>query len=238
MGVSLGAGPDAAMTSVTHPAPMVQDAMSVLEQDLQEVSAGTVRMLSMVRESVGLARAALLDADVAAADRAIAADADVDTLQHELERRVLTVIARRQPAAKDLRFLASVFQSLADIERSGDYAVHVARAGAELAGSPPLKKYVDMKRILDVLDEMLEGTMRAVAEGDAGVAAATLAMDDEIDVLFEQIQRELLTYMMADPRTITSATKLLAVARYLERCGDHIENVNEHVIFWITGERV
>ncbi len=212
--------------------------MNALEQELQDVNAATVRMLSMVREGLGLARRALIDAEAAVLEDSIARDREIDGLQRELEHKCLTVIARRQPAARDLRFLGAIVQSLADIERAGDYAVHVARAGAELAAAPPLKKYLDMARILTVLDEMLDGTMRALAEADAAAARATLALDEEIDELYEQLQRELLTYMMADPHTITAATRLLSVARYLERCGDHLENVNEHVIFWVTGERV
>ncbi|MFN2322700.1 MAG: phosphate signaling complex protein PhoU [Trueperaceae bacterium] len=212
--------------------------MNVLEQELQQVNATTVRMLSMVRESVQLARSALVDADPAATERCVAGDRAVDALQRELETQCLTIIARRQPAARDLRFLGAIVQALADIERAGDYAVHVARAGAELATAPPLKKYLDMARILSILDEMLEGTMRAMAEGDAVAARHALEMDEEIDELYEQVQRELLTYMMADPHTINAATKLLAVARYLERCGDHLENVNEHIVFWVTGQRI
>jgi phosphate transport system protein len=217
---------------------MVHHGMNALEQELQDVNATTVRMLSMVREAVQLAKHALVDADPTAAERCIAGDREIDAVQRELESRCLTIIARRQPAAGDLRFLGAVVQALADVERAGDYAAHVARAGAELAAAPPLKKYLDMARILVVLDEMLEITMRGLAEGDVEAARQALAMDEEIDELYEQIQRELLTYMMADPHTINAATKLLAVARYLERCGDHIENVNEHVIFWLTGQRV
>jgi len=217
---------------------MVHSGMNALELDLQGVNASVVRMLSLVRESVQLARRALLDADVDAAARCVANDAAVDEQQHELESRCLTIIARRQPAARDLRFLGAVVQALADVERAGDYAVHVARAGADLAGQPRLKKYLDMQRILTILDEMLEVTMRAMADGDAAAARQALAMDEEIDELYDQIQRELLTYMMADPHVINRATTLLAVARYLERCGDHLENVNEHIVFWLTGERL
>lgn len=212
--------------------------MNVLEQELQQVNATTVRMLSMVRESVQLARSALIDADPAASERCVAGDRAIDALQRELETQCLTIIARRQPAARDLRFLGAIVQALADVERAGDYAVHVARAGAELAAAPPLKKYLDMARILSILDEMLEVTMRAMAEGDVVAARNALEMDEEIDELYEQVQRELLTYMMADPHTINAATKLLAVARYLERCGDHLENVNEHIVFWLTGQRI
>jgi phosphate transport system protein len=217
---------------------MVDSDMSVLERELQEVNAATVRMVSLVREGVQLARQALIDGDPEAAERCAGNDRQVDATQHELEARCLTIIARRQPAASDLRFLGATMLSLADIERAGDYAVHVARAGAELARRPRVKKYLDMNRILGILDEMLETTMRAIADRDVQAARQALAMDEEIDELYDQIQRELLTYMMADPHVIERATTLLAVARYLERCGDHLENVNEHVIFWLTGERV
>ena len=217
---------------------MVQEGMNPLVRDLQEVNASTVRMLSMVREAVELAKRSLIDGDSEAAERCIAGDDAIDAVQNQLEQRFLTIIARRQPAARDLRFLGSVFQSLADLERAGDYAVHVARAGAELAKKPPVKKYLDMARILTIIDEMLEVTIRGFTEEDAAAARRVLTMDDEIDELYEQIQRELLTYMLSDPSTINPATKLLMVARFLERCGDHIENVNEHVLFWLTGERV
>lgn len=211
---------------------------NLLAQELQQVNADAVRMLSLVREGIELARRALIDADVDAADRCRRHDAQIDALQHDLERRTLTIIARRQPAASDLRFLGAVILMLSDVERAGDYTAHVARAGAELAREPRLKKYLDMDRILRILDEMTETTMRALADGDAAAAHAARAMDAEIDELYDQIQRELLTYMIADPQTINRAATLLAVARYLERCGDHLENVNEHVIFWLTGERI
>jgi phosphate transport system protein len=212
--------------------------MTALEQDLQEITAETVRMLSLVREECELARSALIDADVAAAERCLAADARIDELQEALERRILTVIARRQPAAGDLRFLGAMHRALADIERSGDYAVHVARAALALSGQPPMKKYLDMDRILAVLGSMLAVTISALAESDAEAARRALAMDNEIDDLYDQIQRELLSFMIEDPGRIGPATQLLAVGRYLERLGDHIENVNEHIIFWLTNERL
>ncbi len=212
-------------------------AMTLLDAALQDVSASLVRMLSQVREGCELARSALVDGDLGAAQRCIDNDRGIDAAQAELELRILTVIARRQPAARDLRFLGASYQSLADIERAGDYAEHVARAAVRLAERPPLKKYLDMARILDVLGGMIDTTMKAVAEADVDAARRAHAMDREIDELYEQIQRELLTYMIEDPETIGRATQLLAVARYLERLGDHIENVDEHIMFWLTGER-
>mgnify|MGYP000064838707 CR=1 FL=1 len=214
------------------------DFMNALDQDLQAITAETVRMLSLVRESLDLARAALIDADAAAAERCQENDRAVDALQDRLEQHILSVIARRQPAAKDLRFLGAMHRALSDIERAGDYAVHVARAGAELAQRPPLKKYLDMRRILEIEDVMIDTTIAALAESDEDAARRALAMDEEVDELYEQIQRELLTYMIEDSRTITPATQLLSVGRYLERLGDHVENVCEHILFWLTAERV
>jgi phosphate transport system protein len=212
--------------------------MNALDQDLQEINASVVRMLSLVREETELAKRALIDADVQAAETCIKNDDAVDELMTRLEQRILVVIARRQPAARDLRFLGAMYRALADIERAGDYAVHVARAGAELAQKPPLKKYNDTKRILDILSSMTETTISALAESSMDKAKEAHSMDKEIDDLYEQIQRELLTYMMEDKNTITTATKLLSVGRNLERLGDHLENVNEHIMFWLTNERI
>jgi phosphate transport system protein len=212
--------------------------MNALDQDLQEINASVVRMLSLVREETELAKRALIDADIQAAETCIKNDLAVDELMTRLEQRILVVIARRQPAARDLRFLGAMYRALADIERAGDYAVHVARAGAELAQKPPLKKYNDTKRILDILGSMSEMTISALAESSMEKAKEAHSMDKEIDDLYEQIQRELLTYMMEDSNAITTATKLLSVARNLERLGDHLENVNEHIMFWLTNARI
>ncbi len=212
--------------------------MNPLDQNLQDITASVVRMLSFVRESCELAKHALIDAEPGAAERCAANDLHIDALEAEIEQTILTVIARRQPAAGDLRFLGALHRTLTDIERAGDNARHVARVGAELAEKPPIKKYVDTERIFEILNVMIETTIRAIAEADVASARQALDMDDEIDDLYEQIQRELLTYMMENPKLISQATKLLGMARYLERIGDHLENVNEHAIYWMTGERI
>lgn len=209
-----------------------------LADDIQSVTADVLRMLSLVREATDLARRALIDQDDDAARRCIEGDDAIDKVQADLELRILTIIARRQPAARDLRFLGASYQALSDIERAGDYAEHVARAAIELSKEPPLKRYLDLQRIFEVLARMLDVTMKAFAERDKDAALEAHAMDEEIDQLYQQIQRELLTYMLESTGAIGRATKLLDVARYLERLGDHIENVDEHVVFWLTGERM
>ena len=217
---------------------MVPTVPSPLQEDIKAIAADIVRMLSLVKQACELARRGLIEQDIAAAEACIAGDEAIDTVQDELELRVLTVIARRQPAARDLRFLGAAYQALPAIERAGDYAEHVASAAIELASEPPLKRYTDLQRIFEVLNRMLDTTMKAFAEEDLEAARRAHGMDNEIDELYRQIQDELLSYMVESPSTVARANTLLEVARYLERLGDHLENVDEHVIFWMTGERV
>lgn len=217
---------------------MTQPGGHGFEQNLHELVTELVRMLSLVRHGNSLAQRALIERDVAAAEECAVNEESIDRMMEDLERQVITIIARHQPTAGDLRFLGAVYRSLADVERAGDYALHVARAGAELAASDPIKKYVDLNRIMEVIDEMIERTMKALTESDAVAAREALAMDDEIDVLEQQIQRELLTLMMENPRAVGPGMLLISTTRHLERLGDHLENVNEHLIFWLTGERL
>src|SRR5690606_5720393 len=168
-----------------------------LADDIQSVTADVLRMLSLVREATDLARRALIDQDDEAARRCVEGDDAIDKIQADLELRILTIIARRQPAARDLRFLGASYQALSATARSGDSAEHVARAAIELAEEPPLKRYLDLQRIFEVLARMLDVTMKAFAERDKDAALEAHAMDEEIDQLYQQIQRELPTYMLA-----------------------------------------
>lgn len=210
---------------------------SALGDDLQSITGEVVRMLSLVREACELAARSLLEQDEDAAARAIEGDSAIDSLREDLETRILTVIARRQPAAGDLRFLGAAYQSVTDLERAGDYAEHVARAGLELAKLPPLKRHPGLRRIFEVLARMLAATTAAFVDADLERAGAAHAMDQEIDELYVEIQRELLGHMIEEPANIARASTLIEVGRYLERLGDHIENVNEHIAFWLTGDR-
>ena len=218
--------------------PQMEQHTTALSNDLQAVTTDVVRMLDLVREQCRLAYDALIGGDMGAVARCADLDERVDGYQEELERRILTLSARRQPTARDLRFLGGMYRALADIERAGDYAVHVARAAQEIARQPTVERHPDTARILQVLDGMIVETTAALAESDGDGARRAREMDNEIDDLYEQVQRELLNRMIEDPERINGAIQLLSVVRYLERLGDHIENVNEHVIFWLTGERL
>lgn len=209
-----------------------------LERDLRTLRADFIRMISQVGEQLHVAGAVLLDGKLEGVAQVHEMDKVVDELEIKLENECLRVIALHQPVAKDLRLVAAVLKSLSDLERVGDYAVHVADDGRILASEPPLKRYVNFGLMLTRLKTMLELASRAFTEQDAAVAKSVAEMDAEIDDLYEQTQRELVTYMLEDPRTITKALALLRVGRALQRVGDHIENLADRLGYWLTGARV
>lgn len=210
----------------------------VLEQDLKTVLSGALNMLGTVEQMLPLAKEALMHGNPEALTQIKAADAKVDAQENELEAECLKIIALHQPVARDLRMVGLILKSLSDIERMGDYAVHIAEDGVELAQMPALKQYINLERMLDRLMEMSRNLRTALADRDVEGAEQTIRMDDEIDDLYEQMQRELVTYMLEDPRNISRALTLMRVGRSVERVGDHMENVAERVRYWVTGQRI
>lgn len=208
-----------------------------LERDIRETTSDFIRMLSRTQEQLALATRALVEAEPAIAAVVRENDREVDALEHRIEHECLRIIAKHQPVASDLRLVSTIFKSLTDVERIGDYAVHVADEGALLASEPPIKRYHNIARMTARLQEMMESTARAFADRDPQAALAAAAMDDEVDDLYEQSQRELVTYVMEDPRTISRVLALLRLGRALERIGDHLENICERVHYWLTGDR-
>ena len=208
-----------------------------LERDLREITAEFLRLISHTSEQLELAEKVLIERQVEHATRVSEIDTQVDALEIKLEQSCLRAIAQHQPVATDLRFLAAVLKSLTDLERIGDYCVHVAEDARMLAADPPLKRYINLGQMIGRLKTMLHACSLAFSERDSGKAKETSAMDLEIDDLYEQTQRELVTYMIEDPRTITKALALLRVGRALQRIGDHIENVSDRVQYWLTGKR-
>lgn len=209
-----------------------------LERDLRVLSADFIRMISAVGEQVSLAGQVLMENKIEQVDDVHQMDKRVDDLELKLENECLRVIALHQPVATDLRFVAAILKSLSDLERVGDYAVHVADDARILSSEPPLKRYINLGQMIAKLKTMLETVARAFTERDAAAALEAAQMDQVIDDLYEQTQRELVTYMLEDPRTITKALALLRVGRALQRIGDHVENVADRLQYWMTGERV
>ncbi|NJK45749.1 MAG: phosphate signaling complex protein PhoU, partial [Pleurocapsa sp. SU_196_0] len=184
-----------------------------LERDLRILSADFIRMISQVGEQVNLAGQVLLENQLEHVPEVHAMDKRVDDLELKLENECLRVIALHQPVATDLRFVAAILKSLSDLERVGDYAVHVADDARILSSEPPLKRYINLGQMIATAKTMLETTARAFTERDATAALEAARMDQKIDDLYEQTQRELVTYMLEDPRTITKALALLRVGR-------------------------
>ncbi len=207
-----------------------------LDRELSKITELLLRMASRTRAMLADATEALVEGKAALAEEVIREDEEVDRLEYQIEDEVIATIARHQPVATDLRFLVTVLKAITDLERAGDYAAHVAEDALLLAQEPPLKRYVLLPQMARRLLEMIDQVAKSIAEKDAGAALKVLELDDEVDDLYEQLTRELITYMLEDPRTIGKSLTLLRVARSYERFGDHLENIAERVVYWLTGE--
>lgn len=207
-----------------------------LDRELGRLTEETIRMISVVREMVDHSAKALAEQNPTLAQDIIAQDKEVDALELKIEAEAVSLMARQQPVASDLRFIFTVIKGLTDLERAGDYAAHIAEDVIVLAKEPPLKNYITLPDMGRRLTDMLDLVSKALAERDQEAAKEVLRRDDEIDGLYEEVTRELLTYMLEDPRTISKALTLMRIARSYERLGDHLENVSERILYWLTGK--
>ena len=205
------------------------------DQDLRRLSDDLLRLGTLVEDAVRRAIEALRARSVFLADQVIAGDQAIDDLRHDLEERCVLLMATQQPMAKDLRTIASVWAMTSDVERIGDHAEDIARIVRRTASEPLIKPLVDIPRMAEIVREMLREGLDAFVRLDAPLAERMAAMDDEVDHLYNQVFRELLTYMIQDPQLIQRATYLLMVAQALERMGDHTTNIAERVIYRVTG---
>ena len=162
----------------------------------------------------------------------------VNQLHIEIDEACLELIALRQPAAADLRFIAAAMKINTDIERIGDQAINITEHAESLLAVPPLKPLIDIPRMAEIAQEMLKASLDAFVNGDDEAAFETILRDDTVDQLKDQVFRELLTYMMADPSTIPRALDLILVSRNIERIADHATNICEDVIFMVKGKDV
>ncbi len=194
-----------------------------------------LRLSSMVDQAIARSTDALKNQDVALAEQVIQGDRDINELRWSLEGEALAVIAMQAPMAGDLRQIAAGLHIISELERMGDHAAGNAKIVLMTANEPQLKPLVDIPRMAQTAQAMLAAAMDAFVRSDAELARRTMAMDDEIDELYNQVYRELLTYMMQDQHTINRATHLLWAAHNLERIGDRTENICEFVVYSVTG---
>ncbi len=181
---------------------------------------------------------ALVERDSALADRVIAYDHEINRLEILIDEKCLEVLALRQPAARDLRFITLALKIVTDLERIGDQCRNIGKRVKELNDEPPLKPYIDLPRMATWAGVMVKEALDAFVRGDAELAIKVCRDDSFVDELNEQIQRELLTFMIEDATTITRALKITHVSKCLERIADHATNVAEMVIFMVKGKDI
>ncbi len=207
-----------------------------LQEQLDLLAEKLLLLGGLVEQAIVRSVEALVERDSAVARRVIDEDADVDRVELEIDRICMETLAREQPFARDLRFITTAMKITTDLERIGDLAVNVSERALELNEEPRLKPFVDIPLMARRAQEMVHGALDAFVQRDAKAARAVIAMDDDLDARMEQIFRELLSFMVEDPRSVTRALRLTFVAKYFERIGDQATNVCEQVVYMCEGQ--
>ncbi len=208
------------------------------EHELRDLQDDLLSLGSVVEKTLLDSVNILKRRDVKAARRLITADQMINERRYAIEADTLAVIATQQPMAGDLRTLAAVLEIAAELERMGDYAKGIAHITLMIGDQPLLKPLIDIPTMAQKACEMLHRSLDAFVRRDADLAAAIPADDDLVDSLYNQVYRELITYILTDPRNIEQANYLLWVAHNLERTADRVTNICERVIFTVTGRVV
>ncbi|HKH46073.1 MAG TPA: phosphate signaling complex protein PhoU [Thermoanaerobaculia bacterium] len=209
-----------------------------LDQDLDRVRQMLLRMGGMVEGMAAKATQALLERSARLCTEVIEGDHEVDQLEMEIDETCHSILGRKQPTAVDLRFLVAVMKINGDLERIGDSAVNIAQSVEQINDQPPLKPYIDLPHLSELVQKMVRNSLDAFVRKDVQLATEVCGSDDEVDGLYKQIFRELLTYMIEDPKTVSRALHLLLISRNLERIADHATNIAEDVIYYVEGRDI
>ncbi|HHX42471.1 MAG TPA: phosphate signaling complex protein PhoU [Chloroflexi bacterium] len=206
------------------------------ERDLRRLQDEVLALGNMVERALAESVEALKRRDLVAARRIIADDSKINAKRFTIEGEVLVLIATQQPMASDLRVLAAILETVTELERIGDYAKGISRISEMIGDAPLLKPLVDVPRMSAKALDMLHRALDAFVRQDVEAARAIPKEDDEVDALYNQVYRELLTYIIEDPSRMEQANQLLWVAHNLERAADRVTNICERVVFTVTGE--
>ncbi len=209
---------------------------TVFHKKLEEIQNEILLMGSMVEKAILRSVEALKTRDLKLAQQVIADDKHINAKRFEIEDKCIQLIATQQPMASDLRIIMAVANVIAELERIGDYAEGIAKIVLMVGDEPPLKPLIDIPRMAERTADMLRRSIQTFINRDAAAARQIAAEDDDVDDLYNQVFRELLSFMAEDPRTITRATRLIWVAHNLERSADRVTNICERVVFTITGK--
>ena len=206
------------------------------ETELQQVKDEVLVLGSMTEQAILNSVEALKKRDLKAAQRLLEADRDINKKRFEIEHTLMILIATQQPMAHDLRLLASTMEIISELERMGDYAKGIANINLRMGDTALLKPLIDIPRMAQKDVEMLHRALTAFVNEDVEAAREIPMEDDEVDALYNQIYRELMTFVIQDPTTIERANWLLWVAHNLERVADRVTNICERTVFIVTGE--
>ena len=206
------------------------------ERHLHELQDNVLVLGSMVEKAIYRSMEALKNRDLELAKQVIADDSEIDRKRFDIEEKCIELIVTQQPVASDLRIIVAVLNIIIDLERIGDHAEGVAKITIMIGNEPPLKPLIDLPRMAQKTGDMLRRSLDAFVNRDAEAARKISKEDDEIDGLYDQVFRELLTFMAEDSKTITRATRLIWVAHNLERSADRVTNICERVVFVVTGK--
>ncbi len=215
---------------------MTDISRGLFDQQLTQLRDNIVVMGDLVMVAIEQAIQALKEQNKDKAQQVIEGDEAINAKRHEIEEECLTLIATQQPAAGDLRAIIAAMHIVEELERMGDHATGIAELARRLSDQPHLKPLIDIPRMAEIARAMIDDSLEAYLAHDPSLALRTAQRDAEIDSLYDQLYRELLTYMIEDPRNITRATHLLWVSHNLERIADRAVNICERVIFMTTGE--
>ena len=209
-----------------------------LEIDLENVKRKIFHMADLSIEAVSSAVLSLKKADLKLAKKIMQNDTIIDQLEIEIDNECIKVLATRQPAATDLRFILAILKVNTDLERIADLAVNIAQGVLQINGEPLFKPLVDIPRMSEIAIDMIKEGFVSITEKSVEKAKAVIAMDDEIDKLNMQVNREVFTYMSESSKNISQGFSLISIAKAIERIGDHAQNIAERAIYYIQGDDI
>jgi phosphate transport system protein len=220
--------------------PSSEHTLKQFDAELEAVRSRVLQMGGLVEEQIGRAVEALMSGDTMLASRVVEDDHRVNALEVAIDEECSTIIARRQPAAVDLRMLMMVVKTITDLERIGDEAAKIGRMTQLIyeRERPTAPRTAEIRTVADIALGMLRNALDAFARLDLAIAANVVRQDERVDSAFRGILRQLITFMMEDPRTISQSIEILFIAKAIERIGDHSKNMSEYVVYMVKGKDV
>jgi len=210
--------------------------LAVFDEELRSLKERVLRIGSLVEAAIRNSVKSLVERNSDLARKVIENDHKINAFDVEIDEECIRLIALRQPKAKDLRFITTAMKITTDLERMGDLAVNIAERAIELNEEPQLKPYIDVPRMAEITEAMVRDALDALVKGCSKIPYEVIKRDDEVDDLNVQVFNELLFFMIQDPGTVSRATRISYVSKYLERIADHATNIAEMVIYMCEGK--